>query len=63
MTTKELAQQVIEQLRGTPFVLALIVINCIALAGFGLTLHEIANALERRDVMIGKCIETPRGRT
>lgn len=31
MTTKELAAQVVEQLRGTPFVLALLVINVIVL--------------------------------
>ena len=62
MTTRELAAQVIEQLRGTPFVLALIVINCIALGGFALTLHEIANALERRDVIISKCLDNQRSR-
>jgi hypothetical protein len=34
VTTKEVAAQVIEQLRGTPFVLALLTINIIVLAGF-----------------------------
>ena len=57
MTTKELAAQVIEQLRGTPFVLALLVINVIVLAGFAFALHEVANAQERRDAIIGKCLE------
>jgi hypothetical protein len=57
MTTKELAAQVIEQLRGTPFVLALIVINCIALAGFAFTLHEVSKGNSRRDAMIQACIE------
>ena len=63
MTTKELAAQVIEQLRGTPFVLALMVINIIVLAGFGFALHEVANAQERRDAIIGKCLENQRGRS
>ena len=57
MTTKELAAQVVEQLRGTPFVLALLVINIIVLAGFAFTLHEVGNAIERRDGLIKACIE------
>jgi hypothetical protein len=56
-TTKELASQVIEQLRGTPFVLALLVINIIVLVGFAYTLHEVGNAIERRDGLIKACIE------
>jgi hypothetical protein len=47
VTTKELAAQVVEQLRGTPFVLALLVINIIVLAGFAFMLHEVGNAIER----------------
>ena len=57
MTTKELAAQVVEQLRGTPFVLALLVINTIVLAGFAFTLHEVSKGNERRDVMISRCLE------
>lgn len=57
MTTKELAAQVVEQLRGTPFVLALLVINTIVLAGFAFTLHEVSKGNERRDVMISACLE------
>ena len=57
MTTKELAAQVIEQLRGTPFVLALLVINVIVLAGFAFTLHEVGNSIERRDGYIKTCLE------
>ena len=57
MTTKEIAIQVIEQLRGTPFVLALLVINIVVLAGFAYTLHEVGNAIERRDSLIKACID------
>jgi hypothetical protein len=57
--TKELATQVIEQLRGTPFVLALLVINVIVLAGFAF-LHEVGNAIERRDAIVKSCIERNR---
>jgi hypothetical protein len=60
VTTKELATQVIEQLRGTPFVLALLVINVIVLAGFAFTLHEVGNAIERRDAIVKSCIERNR---
>jgi hypothetical protein len=56
MTANQLAQQVIEQLRGAPFVLALLVINVIVLAGFAFTLHEVGNAIERRDGLIKSCI-------
>jgi hypothetical protein len=60
VTTTKLASQVIEQLRGTPFVLALLVINIIVLVGFAYTLHEVGNAIERRDAMVRACIERAR---
>jgi hypothetical protein len=60
MTTNELAEQVIENLRGTPFVLALLVINIIVLVGFAFTLHQVGNAIERRDAMVKACIERAR---
>jgi hypothetical protein len=60
MTTKELAEQVIENLRGTPFVLALLVINIIVLVGFAFTLHQVGNGIERRDAMVRACIERAR---
>jgi hypothetical protein len=54
---KELAQQVIENLRSTPLVMALLIINVLVLAGFAFTLHEVGNAIERRDGLIKACIE------
>jgi hypothetical protein len=53
----EIAHRVIEQLRGTPFVLALLVINVMVLAGFAFTLHEIGNSIERRDKILERCIK------
>jgi hypothetical protein len=60
MTTKEPALQVIENLRGTPFVMALLVINIIGLAGFAFTLRDVGNAIERRDAILKACIDQPR---
>ena len=56
----DIARQVVETLRGTPFVLALVLVNVIALFGFGWTLHEVSNAMERREPLIKACIERPR---
>ena len=55
-----LASQVTENLRGTPFVMALLVINIIVLAGFAFTLHEVGNAIERRNAILKVCIDRPR---
>lgn len=56
MMTKEIAQQVMEQLRGTPFVMALLVINIIVLIGFALTLREVSQAMERREAIFKDCM-------
>lgn len=53
----DLARQVVDQLKGTPFVLALLVVNVIALFGFGYVLHEVSSAMERREDLIKACIE------
>lgn len=53
----DLAKQVVDQLKGTPFVLALLIVNIIALGGFGYTLNEVSNAMERREALILKCLE------
>jgi ABC-type amino acid transport system permease subunit len=55
-----LLSQVIENLRGTPFVMALRVINIIGLAGFAFTLREVGNAIERRNAILKACIDRPR---
>jgi len=53
----DVAAKVVESLRGTPFVLAIVIVNVLALLGFGWTLHEVSNAMERRESLIKSCIE------
>jgi hypothetical protein len=53
----DIAKQVVESLKGTPFVLSLLVVNIIVLIGFALVLHEVSQAMERREAMILKCID------
>jgi hypothetical protein len=53
----DVAKQVVESLRGTPFVLAIVIVNILALLGFGWTLNEVSNAMERREGIIKACIE------
>jgi hypothetical protein len=49
MSPTQLASNIVENLKAQPFVLVLLLINVIALAGFAFTLHEVGNAIERRD--------------
>jgi hypothetical protein len=53
----DIAKQVVDSLRGTPFLLALLVINIIVLIGFSLVIHEVSNAMERREALILKCLD------
>jgi hypothetical protein len=53
----DIAKQVVESLKGTPFVLSLLVVNIIVLIGFALVLHEVSQAMERREALILKCID------
>jgi hypothetical protein len=48
---------VVESLKSTPAMLMVILLNIVMLAGFVYTLSSIAQAIERRDVMIKSCIE------
>jgi hypothetical protein len=52
-----IAKQVIDTMRATPFVLAILVVNTLALVGFSYALHEIANAAERRDGLLELCMK------
>ena len=52
-----IARQVIDTMRATPFVLAILIVNSLALVGFGYSLHEIANAAERRDGLLELCLK------
>jgi hypothetical protein len=53
----DVAKQVIDTMKATPFVLALLVINVVVLAGFTFTLHEVSSAVERRDKILERCIK------
>jgi hypothetical protein len=53
----DVAKHVVESLRGTPFVMALVIINICALLGFGYVLHEIGNSMERREAWVKYCLE------
>ena len=53
----DVAKQVIETMRATPFVLAILIINVVVLAGFAFTLHEVSNSVERRDKILERCIK------
>ena len=53
----DIADKVIDTMRATPFVLAILIVNTLALAGFGYSLHEISNAAERRDGLLETCMK------
>jgi hypothetical protein len=52
-----IAKQVIDTMRATPFVLAILIVNSLALVGFAYSLHEISNAAERRDGLLELCLK------
>jgi Tfp pilus assembly protein PilX len=53
----DIAKSVVESLRGTPFVLVIVLLNTIVLAMFTFTLYSVSNAMERREGLIKACIE------
>jgi hypothetical protein len=53
----DLAHKVVEQMKATPFVLAILIVNITVLAGFAFTLHQISSAMARRDNIIERCIK------
>ena len=52
----DVARQVVDQLRGSPFLLVLLLINMIVLAGFWITLSHVADAMERREKILERCL-------
>ena len=52
-----IAKSVVDSLKGTPLVLALVLINVLTLIGFGYVLHKVSDAMERREALIRACIE------
>jgi hypothetical protein len=52
----QIAEDIVESLKAQPFVLVLLVINLVVLAGFAITLREVGKGLARKDAMIQTCI-------
>lgn len=53
----DIAHKVVESLRATPFLLALVLINTVVLAGFAFTLSHVSDAIERREKMLERCLK------
>jgi len=53
----DVAKQVIDTMKATPFVLAILIINIAVLAGFAFTLNEVGKSIARRDTILEKCIK------
>jgi hypothetical protein len=53
----DIAKDVVASLRGTPFVLVIIVLNTIVLGMFTFTLYSVSEAMERREGLLKACIE------
>ena len=53
----DVTKQVIDTMKATPFVLAILIVNSIALGGFAFSLHEISKAADRRDTLLERCIK------
>jgi hypothetical protein len=50
-------KEAIDALRGTPFLLAIVILNALVIVSMALTLYYVANAIERRDALIRTCLE------
>jgi len=53
----KLAKQVVDSLRATPFLLALLIVNVIAFLGFAYILHEVSAAMARREALLARCLD------
>ena len=47
----------IDALKGTPFLLGMLILNIVVLIGCAWTLHEVSNAMERRESILKACID------
>lgn len=57
MNPGDLAHKVVDQMKATPFVLAILIVNITVLAGSAYTLHEVGAAIARRDTILERCIK------
>ena len=53
----EIVGNVVESMKSTPFVLALLIVNVLTITIFSYTLHEISEATARRDAIIERCLK------
>lgn len=53
----DIARQVVDSLRATPFVLALLTLNFLLFFGFAYILFEVSQAIERREVLLARCLD------
>jgi hypothetical protein len=53
----DIARQVVDSMKATPFVLAILLVNTIALMGFAYGMHEISKAADRRDGLLKMCMD------
>jgi len=61
MNVPEIAKQVGESLRAAPFLVGMLILNLVVLAGFGYMLHEISAAMARRETVLAKCLDRGAG--
>ncbi|MHC2399131.1 hypothetical protein ACVMGC_003675 [Bradyrhizobium barranii subsp. barranii] len=54
---RQLANNIVESLRGQPLALVLVLVNVMVLAGFAFTLHEVGKSIARKDAMLQSCID------
>jgi p-aminobenzoyl-glutamate transporter AbgT len=57
---KQLADNLIDAMRGNPLALALVVVNLLFLLAFGYIFREISNSIERRDKVIAQLADCVR---
>jgi hypothetical protein len=50
-------KEAIDALRGTPFLLAIVILNVLVIASMAMTLHYVSDGIERRDALIKSCLE------
>jgi hypothetical protein len=52
----ELGKVTVESLKSQPLALAIVVVNLLFLVGFAFMLHEIAQAVERKDALLADMV-------
>ena len=53
----QIVDRIVHDFKQTPFLLAVLLINTLMLAGFAFTLVQVGEAVERRDRILERCIK------